>query len=196
VILKRILLLASMALAAVALAAPVTAQANKFTYEGSVNIHGNISSTVQVGMFTFQQGPCTVSDTGTILSATTAEIPSLEAEVPCPTNVIGCELTEVNISPGLIAHLTTPDGITITSVGVTTTYNDGCTTFGIMPGEERRAEGNLTGTTTTNGCIHFSQAGHMLTVPTGAPFAVDGEVCLTEDTPEEPATDGDPVVIH
>ncbi len=185
---KKLTLLALAVGALVAFAAPASAQANEFTYSGEITIHGTITWTAGPGEG-FASGPCTVSGEGEV-EGTTGVITKLLTTTPCDTNVANCLVQAAGWSAQNELHLTTPDGITITSVTFYTVFTgSGCTAAGIATGIQFPIAGNLTGTTKETGLINFEKAGDLKLKITGGAVSIDGKWQLTD--PKEK-----PIVIH
>ncbi len=182
---KKLTLLALAVGALVAFAAPASAQANEFTHTGEITVHGEMSWT----MGAFLSGPCTVSGGGEV-EGSTGEINAFTIKTPCNTNVPGCTIAEPAITTPMEMHLTTPDGLTITSMTFYNVYGgEACAAVGIPTGIKIPAAGNLTGTTTTSGLIHFEKAGDLKNELTGGGVFTDGTWQLTDH-------EGNPILIH
>jgi hypothetical protein len=121
--LKKMLLLASMALAAMAFGAPA-AQANiDWNKTGTIEGTGELSSLSETGLTT---GPAEVHFVGNVVKgSTTAEITAFEITTGpngIPTNVPGCHAEGHASGFPWVVHLETPDTMTITDVTFTNTY--------------------------------------------------------------------------
>ena len=195
--LKKMLLLASMAFAAVAFMAPAVAQADEWYtdhpteetiplgIEKEVEFTGELTST-SGGL---RSGPCVVHVVVDVWNEEfaggkvtgTGEVTSVKitTEPHCETNVPGCGIEEAfsnteppwhfNVGPGTVIDI---EGANFTNI-----YTESCQAFGIP--REVSAEGTLTGQA-VNGegevCIVFNNSGHMTNLA-GKPVTVDGEVC-------------------
>lgn len=128
---KRMLMLASMALAALAFAAP--AQAN-LTWDGE-EIHGTgeLTSVNEAGFFT---GPAPVTFSGSVEDeGTTGLITSFEVnneEGGIPTAIPGCTARATADQLPWVTHLETPDTLVITDMTFTKHYTGAsCGMFGV-----------------------------------------------------------------
>jgi hypothetical protein len=120
--LKKMLLLTSMALAAMAFGAPA-AQANlDWAQSGTIQGTGELSSLSETGLTT---GPAEVHFEGNVTKgSTTAEITAFEFTTGngIPTNVPGCHAAAHASALPWVVHLATPDTMTITDITFTTTF--------------------------------------------------------------------------
>lgn len=199
---KKMLLLASMALAVVAFAAPAAAQANANWITGgnpigdeddptTVSVHGELAS--KVGNFT--TGPAVVHGHGLLWNSAASgmgegEITSftITGELPVQGQPDPrCQAT------GTTAELPWPvTATTPTEAGkpyevdidahFTNDYNSFCQALGFPA--TATAAGTAVGTVSGN-CLNFNSSGNMKTVPGGAPVALTGSVCITDEESEE-----------
>ncbi len=183
---KKLMLLAMAVGALLAFAVPAAAQASlTFDKAGEVTFHGELSTTSGA----FQSGPCTVSGAGEV-EGSTGEISAFNIKTVCTTNVPGCVIVEAAATTPMELHLETPDILNITKVTFYNVYSGAnCTAVGVPTGIKIPAAGNLTGTTTTTGLIHFEKAPHLKNELSGGDVFVDGTVQLSYH-------DGSPVTIH
>jgi hypothetical protein len=195
---KKMLLLASMALAAVAFAAPAAAQAspewllNGATLNGEEEFHieGELSSNV-IGSAVVS-GPCEVTFTGTAKNVNGMADGAVEAGTISKTcsvaQIPGCSfeptlnnLGEGNKWPLTGTTVTGVNAVEIQSASFTNHYNATCVAAGLPA--TVTATGTATGIVAGSECLSFE--GHnddlfMVSPPTGLQININGEVCLTE----------------
>jgi hypothetical protein len=191
---KKMLLLASMALAAIAFAAPAAAQANLQWYtespeevlegEAEFSATGSITNEWLGGAFT--TGPAAVDFSGnlyneegkghgTITSGTitTANIPTnLGPTCVATSGTIGSVDWTITTS-------TTDPEITIDNATFLNHYSPGCAAFGVP--STVSAQGDVTGTVkngVNKACIVLNKSGDMKNEITGSSFPLTGEVCI------------------
>jgi len=202
--LKKMMLLAGMALAAIAFAAPAaqaepvewylhTGPGEEETLEGTEEIHaeGALTSHAKITpTFTFTTGPCNVTLEGTAENvegmASGAITGGSISGFPCKTNLPGCTVKGASVSNfnwPLTATTNGSDTVDIENVTFTNVYN-GCAAFGIPA--ESSAKGTVTGEATTepneNGesCINLnSHVDDMVGEGSNAPVDITGEICIT-----------------
>jgi hypothetical protein len=197
--LKKMMLLAGMALALVAFAAPAIAQADEWVTDDTGDTIGNSTAEADEVEFTgslastsgpVQSGPCQVHalvDVWNEEGSATAEVTNFTITTHCPVTsplpIIppGCTLAKAS-SEGFPwhTHINNETGVAITGAHFKNTYA-GCSPP--LP-ESVTAVGTATGqfvnrTTgeTTEGCIVFNNSGDLQTVPGGGNVFIDGEVC-------------------
>ena len=200
--LKKMLLLASMAFAAVAFMAPAMAQADEWYtdhpteetiplgIEKEVEFTGELNST-SGGL---RSGPCEVHVVvdvwneefagGKVTGTGEVTLYEITTEPHCETNLPGCGIEKTTSNTEVPWHFNVGPGtaIDIEGANVRYVYTEACQAFGLP--KEVEAKGTLTGQA-VNGegevCIVFNNSGHM-TNPLGNPWTLDGELCAANLT--------------
>jgi len=199
---KKTMLLAGMALAAIAFAAP-TAQAEPVewwihtesgeeTLEGTEELHAEGALTLDVILspsFTYVLGPCNYTFEGVAENvegmASGAVTRGNISGFPCNSNVPGCTVKNASLSNfnwPLTATTSGSDIVDIEGFTFTNIFN-GCSAFDFLG--EFNVAGTVTGEATTEpnaqgeSCINLnSHVDHMTVEGSNVPVDVTGEICI------------------
>jgi hypothetical protein len=192
---KKMLLLASMALAAIAFAAPAAAQANLQWYvespeevlegEAEFSATGVITNEALGGVFS--TGPAAVDFSGVLYNEEGKGHGTITQGTITGTNIptnLGptCVVTAATIASGIdwtITTSTTDPEITIDNATFLNHYSSGCAAFGVP--STVSAQGDVTGTVkngVNKACIVLNKSGDMKNEVTAGTVTLTGEVCI------------------